>query len=141
DADAVTNFRSPSVDPDSVCGMGPDGSRQLFERNHGDADGKNPGPKLLVGKNINVAAGGVTGDHRNDLPRSPEGFALVGDHRNDENLIVAQTHLALLKFHNKVCDQLASTGQTTDLFMEARRTVTWHNQWMLLHDLIEHVTG
>ena len=30
--------------------------------------------------------GGVTGDFRNDLPRSPEGFALIGDHRNDENL-------------------------------------------------------
>ena len=46
----------------------------------------------------------MTGDHRNDLPRSPEGFALIGDHRNDENLLVAQTHLAMLKFHNKVCD-------------------------------------
>ena len=39
-------------------------------------------------------SGGVTGDFRNDLPRSPEGFALIGDHRNDENLLVAQTHLA-----------------------------------------------
>ena len=38
----------------------------------------------------------------NDLPRAPHGFALIGDHRNDENLIVAQLHLAFLKFHNKV---------------------------------------
>ena len=55
--------------------------------------------------------GNVTGDHRNDLPRNPEGFALIGDHRNDENLLVAQTHLAMLKFHNKVCDHLIAARQ------------------------------
>ena len=44
---------------------------------------------MLIGKNINTGEG----DFRNDLPRSPEGFALIGDHRNDENLLVAQTHL------------------------------------------------
>jgi len=141
DPTAVTNFRTPALDLDSVYGLGPDGSRQLFARNPGDADGKNPGPKLVIGKNINVAAGGVTGDHRNDLPRRPEGFALVGDHRNDENLVVAQTHLALLKFHNQVCDQLAATGPDAgDVFMEARRTVTWHYQWLVLHDWVERVT-
>jgi hypothetical protein len=140
DPTAVENFRTPALDLDSLYGLGPDGSRHLYARNPGDPDGKNPGPKFLVGKNINVTAGGVTGDHRNDLPRSPEGFALVGDHRNDENLIVAQTHVALLKFHNKVCDQLAAAGQTTDLFMEARRTVTWHYQWLVLHDWVERIT-
>ena len=73
----------------------------------GERHGKTPGPKFLIGKTINVPFGNVTGDLRNDLPRSPEGFALIGDHRNDENLLVAQTHLAMLKFHNKVCDILA----------------------------------
>ena len=75
DPTAVTNFRTPALDLDSVYGLGPDGSRQLFARNPGDADGKNPGPKLLVGKNINVAAGGVTGDHLNDLPMLSGEFA------------------------------------------------------------------
>ena len=51
------------------------------------------------------------GDFRNDLPRSPEGFALIGDHRNDENLLVAQTHLAFLKFHNKVVDIAAGEAE------------------------------
>jgi Animal haem peroxidase len=141
DPTAVENFRTPALDLDSVYGLGPDGSRHLYARNPGDADGKNPGPTFLVGKNINVAAGGVTGDHRNDLPRSPEGFALVGDHRNDENLIVAQTHVALLKFHNKVCDRLAAAGVPAGaIFMEARRIVTWHYQWMVLHDWVERIT-
>jgi len=141
DPTAVKNFRTPALDLDSVYGLGPDGSRHLYARNPGDADGKNPGPKLLVGRNINVAAGGVTGDHRNDLPRGPEGFALVGDHRNDENLVVAQTHIALLKFHNKVCDQLAAAGRPASaIFMEARQIVTWHYQWLVLHDFVERVT-
>jgi len=140
DPAAVENFRTPALDLDSIYGLGPDGSRNLFARNPGDADGKTPGPKLLVGKNINVAAGGVTGDHRNDLPRSPEGFALAGDHRNDENLIVAQTHVALLKFHNKVCDQLAANLPAEAVFAQARRIATWHYQWLVLHDWVERIT-
>jgi hypothetical protein len=141
DPTAVENFRTPALDLDSVYGLGPDGSRHLYARNPADADGKTPGPKFLVGRNINVAAGGVTGDHRNDLPRGPEGFALVGDHRNDENLIVAQTHVAFLKFHNKICDQLAAPGKSTDaIFMEARQIATWHYQWLVLHDFVERIT-
>lgn len=141
DPTAVENFRTPALDLDSVYGLGPDGSRQLFARHPGDADGKNPGPALLVGKNINVAAGGVTGDHRNDLPRGPEGFALVGDHRNDENLVVAQTHVAMLKFHNKICDRLAAAGTPADAILEeARRIATWHYQWLVLHDWVERIT-
>jgi hypothetical protein len=141
DPDAVTNFRTPSLDLDNVYGLGPDGSRQLYARNPGDIDGKTPGPKLLIGKNINVDFGGVTGDHRNDLPRSPEGFALIGDHRNDENLLVAQTHLAMLKFHNKVCDRLIAAGKpAATIFAEVRQIVTWHYQWMVLHDFVERIT-
>lgn len=135
---AVENFRTPALDLDSIYGLGPDGSRHLYARNPGDADGKTPGPKLLVGRT--VPAGGVI-EHRNDLPRNPEGFALVGDHRNDENLLVAQTHVAFLKFHNRVCDQLAAAGRPVDaIFTEARQIVTWHYQWMVLHDFVERIT-
>ena len=69
-------------------------------------------------------------------------MALIGDHRNDENLLVAQTHLALLKFHNKVVDLLATRTNAAgrDLFVEARRVVTWHYQWMVLHDFVERIT-
>ena len=96
------------------------------------------GPKLLIGKNFNTGEG----DFRNDLPRNPEGFALIGDHRNDENLLVAQTHLAMLKFHNKVCDMLAGSraNPPADIFGEARQIVTWHYQWIVLHDWVERLT-
>ena len=141
DPNAVENFRTPALDLDSVYGLGPDGSRQLYARNPGDPDGKGPGPKLLIGKTISVPFGNVTSTPRNDLPRSPEGFALIGDHRNDENLLVAQTHLAMLKFHNKVCDQLAAAGTPVgEIFAQARQIVTWHYQWMVLHDFVERIT-
>ena len=141
DPAAVVNFRAPALDLDSVYGLGPDGSHHLYARNPGHPDGRTPGPKLLIGRNINVTAGGVTGDHRNDLPRGPEGFALVGDDRNDENLVVAQTHLAILKFHNKVCDELAAAGTPPQaIFAQARQTVRWHFQWLVLHDFVDRIT-
>ncbi len=141
DPTAVHNFRTPALDLDSIYGLGPDGSRHLYARASGGGSGKTPGPKFLIGRTINVPFGNVTGDHRNDLPRSPEGFALIGDHRNDENLLVAQTHLAMLKFHNKVCDIVSVGGMPAEqVFNEARRIVTWHYQWMVLHDFVERLT-
>jgi len=141
DPTAVENFRTPALDLDSVYGLGPDGSRQLYARNPSDANGKTPGPKLLIGKTIVAVNSDVTITPRNDLPRNPEGFALIGDNRNDENLVVAQTHLAMLKFHNKVCNLLATSGvPASEIFEKARQMVTWHYQWMVLHDFVERVT-
>jgi hypothetical protein len=141
DPNAIDNFRSPALDLDAIYGLGPDGSRQLYARNPPDFDGKGPGPKFLVSKTVLGGPGDLTEVFPNDLPRSPEGFALIGDHRNDENLVVAQTHLAMLKFHNKVCDDLAGKGRPADaIFGEARQIVTWHYQWMVLHDFVERIT-
>jgi hypothetical protein len=141
DPDATKNFRTPALDLDSIYGLGPDGSRQLYARNPPDFDGKGPGPKFLLRETIPGGPGNITEVFPNDLPRSPEGFALIGDHRNDENLLVAQTHLAMLKFHNKVCDQLVAAGRPANaIFAEARQIVTWHYQWMVLHDFVERIT-
>ena len=136
----LENFRTPALDLDNVYGLGPDGSPHLYARN--PADPSQRGPKLVIGRNINVDFGGITGDFANDLPRSPEGVALIGDPRNDENLLVAQTHLAFLKFHNAVCDKLQSEGVAAEqLLTEARKTVTYHYQWMVLHDWMERLCG
>src|SRR5262245_7232294 len=141
DPQAVENFRTPALDLDCVYGLGPDGSRQLYARNPPNFDGKAPGPKFLVSNTVLGGPGNLTEVFPNDLPRSPEGFALIGDHRNDENLLVAQTHLAMLKFHNKVCDQLIAAGKPAEtVFAEARQIVTWHYQWMVLHDFVERIT-
>jgi hypothetical protein len=131
----IENFRTPSLDLDCLYGLGPDGSPHLYAR--GSSNDRKHGPKFLIGKTFDSGEGVF----RNDLPRSPEGFALIGDHRNDENLLVAQTHLAFLKFHNKVCDHLAAKGHPKDdIFSEARRIVSWHYQWIVLHDWVERLT-
>jgi len=138
---AVENFRTPALDLDSVYGLGPDGSRHLYVRGGAGDSGKNPGPKFLIGKTVPTPDGTAQlPELRNDLPRSPEGFALIGDHRNDENLAVAQTHLAMLKFHNKICDRIGGGKPAEAVFKEARQIVTWHYQWMVLHDFVERLT-
>ena len=65
----IENFRTPSLDLDAVYGLGPDGSPHLYARNPENTS--KHGPKLLIGKNINVDFGGVTGNFRNDLPPQP----------------------------------------------------------------------
>lgn len=52
--------------------------------------------------------------------------AIVGDGRNDENLVVAQLHVLFLRLHNKLVD---ATGG----FEEARRLTRWHYQWLVVH--------
>src|SRR4030095_2917294 len=46
--------------------------------------------------------GRTTAGRPEDLPRTAGGEAVIGDRRNDDNLPLAQTHVALLKFHNAV---------------------------------------
>lgn len=136
---ATENFRTPSLDLDSIYGRGPDGSPHLYARNAN----QQPGPKLLIGKTVQgfQNLGNVPAGLLSDLPRSPEGFALIGDHRNDENLLVAQTHLAFLKFHNKVVERLGGQpNPPPDIFFAARNIVTWHYQWLVLHDFVERIT-
>jgi hypothetical protein len=42
-----------------------------------------------------------------DLQRNSDGVALIGDPRNDENIIVGQLQLTWLRFHNKVVDKVS----------------------------------
>src|SRR4029077_3762980 len=76
----------------------------------------------------------------NDLPRNSQGIALVADPRQDENLIIAQLHVAFLKLHNRVLEKLGRFEET-DLtpFEQARRTVTWHYQWVVRHDFLRQI--
>ena len=47
----------------------------------------------------------------------------------------------MLKFHNAVCDMLSGgPNPPADIFQEARRIVTWHYQWIVLHDWVERLT-
>jgi len=128
--------RSPSLDLDSLYGAGPDdpGSAKFYESD---------GIHLKMGRT--VAADGFPAMEGFDLPRgagnsaTAKRRAIVPDPRNDENLAVAQTHLALIRFHNRVVDTLPKSVPQAQRFIRARRTVTRHYQWMLRTDYLPRI--
>jgi len=129
---AQDDFRSPQIDLDSLYGRGPeDPEHSRFYQD---------GARLKVGETI--AGSDVRKTFFNDLPR--EGFgsermgkALIPDSRNDENLAIAQTHLAFIRFHNKVVDAVHLRGVPADeLFATAKKEVVQHFQWIILKDFL-----
>lgn len=98
-------------------------------------------PRVLkVGETI--AGPNVRKTFFNDLPRAGFGSenigkALIPDPRNDENLAVAQTHLAFMRFHNKIVDELHLKSFPPDqLFNAARREVVQHFQAIIVEDFL-----
>ncbi|QPC81301.1 peroxidase [Phototrophicus methaneseepsis] len=133
----VINRRSPFLDLDSVYNGGPDVSPALYEADK---------VHFKIGTTLGRPLFGVTQSLPNDLPRQGNGNAvpkqaIIGDPRNDENLAVAQIHLHMLKFHNKVADSgsLANETNAKKRFEEARKIVTQHYQSVVLHDFVPRI--
>ena len=92
-------------------------------------DARNPGRMLL-------------GDEGNDLPRNSDGTALIGDPRNDENIIVSQLHRLFLKFHNKVFDDFTDPSLgIQERFEKAQTEVRWHYQWIVINEFLARTVG
>jgi hypothetical protein len=129
--------RSPSLDLDSLYGAGPDdpGSEKFYE-----ADGIH----LRMGKTVGVGLAPIPREGF-DLPRGAgntvkaKRSAIIPDPRNDENLAVAQTHLAFIRFHNRVVDTLPTSVPVGKRFWKARTIVTRHYQWMLRTDYLPRI--
>jgi len=116
------NARSPQLNLECLYGDGPIGHPFLFRR--GDP------AKFLLGSD------------EADVVRNEEGIAVIGDPRNDENLIVVQLHAMFLRFHNAIFNTLTNRHQPIpDRFAEAQRLVRWHYQWIVLHDFLPHIVG
>ena len=134
DPDALIDFRTPRFDLDSLYGSGPSDNPFLYANS-----GAGRGLKLLVGHN---AANSEF--ERDDLPRNQDGRALIGDPRNDENIIVSQLQLLFIRFHNKVVDRVRNNHPELKggaLLQECQRVVRWHYQWIVVHDFLERVAG
>ena len=136
DPEQIANFRTPTLALDNLYGAGPMGSPHLYDQSSGGR-----GIKFLVEE---ISGAGTIA--RFDVPRNSQQTALIGDPRNDENLIVSQLHLALLRFHNAVVDyvetELAMSGSRSDeIFAEAQRIVRWHYQWILIHQFLRLTCG
>jgi Animal haem peroxidase len=119
------NGRTPSFDLDSVYGVGPVGSPQLYD----------PADRAK----LKVESGGLF----EDVPRLPDGTAIVADPRNDENVIISGLQAAFLRFHNNVVDRLrdGGTDNAAEAFSQARRLTTWHYQWLILHEFLPLFVG
>jgi hypothetical protein len=127
DPDDSPNTRSPALDLDAVYLGGPSRSPQLYGHE---------GSRIK----LKVGFGGLF----EDLPRDERGVAILGDPRNDENIILAGLHAAFLLFHNKAVDYVkARNGRLDDdqVFVEARRLTRWHYQWMIVHEFLPLFIG
>jgi hypothetical protein len=138
------NTRTPALDLDSVFGGGPGLRPDLYVEN---VDGS-VGPKLKLG------SGGV----HEDVPRVANGdgtySALLGDPRNDENVIIAGLHCAHIQFYNRMLDELAEhdlarfpaaragdRGNRYVQFLIARQVTLWHYQWLLVNEHLPQIAG
>ena len=127
------NSRSAVFDLDSVYGRGYIADPQLY-------DPADP-VKFLVG----------FGGTFEDLPRNVDVYpgapspatAVIGDPRNDENLMIVGLHAAFLKFHNHAVDYVRAQGTSdrTTVFLKARLLTTWHYQWLIVHEFLPQFVG
>ncbi len=129
DPDGLVDFRTPRLDLDCLYGRGP-----------GDQ------PYMFAGKKFRLGRALLELDQtsqRRDLPRydDPEDparakRALIGDKRNDENVIVSQLHGTMLQFHNKLVDLNPAAA-----FEDVQQLVRWHYQWIVVNDYLVHICG
>jgi hypothetical protein len=136
DPNAITNFRTPALDLDNVYATGPMASPHIYDQVNTD--------QLLV--------------NGSDLARNAQGKALIGDPRNDENMIVSQLELAFMKCHNAIVIGLEAgtfndvfgrpmmtnedtTGGESTVFLAAQQLLRWHYQWMVIHEFLPLICG
>jgi hypothetical protein len=136
DPDGLQNFRSPRFDLDSLYGRGPDDQPYLYDHGRVLPDG-------FAGF-LTVGTGANPSGLEPDLQRNADGVAMIGDPRNDENIIVSQVQLAFALVHNNVLQRLADASGSASrsgrsLFLEAQRITVWFYQYLVWNDFIARV--
>lgn len=144
DPRSIRNVRTPNLDLDCVYGDGPEASPYLYSHDTG-LEGF-----LLFGRD----------DNPHDLARNCKGTALIGDFRNDENILVSQIQGAFIALHNILMTHMDDAGDTAhdvtacaqmgvrrDVydhvipprlkgFEEVRRFIRLHYQWIILNEFL-----
>ena len=143
DPATIPNVRTPSLDLDCVYGAGPEASPHLYGA--GEAE-----QFLVHGRH----------DNPRDLARTCAGKALIGDPRNDENILVAHVQSIFIELHNLLMSKRVTGGPEADdietcahdgidkhvwhdhvsprltNFEEVRRFIRLHYQWMVWCELL-----
>ena len=126
--------RSPSLDLDSMYGAGPaDPESAKFYAGAVKLKVGRPagsGPAARAGFDLLRGAGNTDAKKRK---------AVIADPRNDENLAVAQTHAAMIRFHNRVAATLPASVPVAQRFEQARELVVKHYQWMIRTDYLRRI--
>ena len=127
----LSNERTPRLDLDSIYGQSPKEKERLRD-----------GDRMRLGRvGLIEDRKSIPPRDRNDfdLPRElgaeapgEAGVAITGDDRNDENLILAQLHVAFLRAHNELIDR----GFNYD---DASRLLRQHFQWIVLNDFLMRI--
>ncbi len=144
DPRSIRNVRTPNLDLDCVYGDGPEASNYLYSHAEGTEN------FLLFGRK----------DNPYDLARNCKGTALIGDFRNDENILVSQIQGAFVCLHNILMTHIhegkdeahdiancAQMGVRRDVwhdilppklqdFEQVRRFIRLHYQWLVLHEFL-----
>jgi hypothetical protein len=120
DLASLRNMRSPRANLEALYGGGPVGTPYMYSR----AD-----PAQLL-------------ENGGDLPRNQEGFALIGDPRNDVHSFMNQMQVAFIRAHNRLVGRLRDDAcPEADLFDEARRALSWHYQWVIVNEFLPVLIG
>ncbi len=130
---APTNLRTPRFDLDSLYGDGPDAQPFMYEED---------GASLLFKNNYPNQSQTSFDQAKQDLLRSPNGRAIIGDKRNDENSLISQIQLTFIKFHNAVVAHLKKRHpdlKGTNLFNTARQEVRWAYQQLVIDDFLPRI--
>ena len=130
DPDSLVDYRTPRLDLDSLYGRGPADQPYLYKDN-----------KFRLGSALKYDK---KASPSRDLPRfldtengDAPTRALIGDKRNDENVIVSQLHGLFMKFHNAMVDKLGKHAT----FEDAQRMVRWHYQYLVINDYLPRICG
>jgi len=119
----ITNGRTPGLDLDNVY--------------------YKPAPRncsrMLLGYVAGIGPNQEPPGKANDLPRKPrrnheadDRAALIGDKRDDENLVISQLHVAFLRAHNAIVAR-------NHTFYEARTILRQHYQWIVIKDFLPRI--
>ena len=131
--EGIRNQASPWLDLDSVYGS-----------EHRVSEGGSH-PEIEESKFVLWPSGSICGDDEKvgrDLPREESSKrALIPDPRNDENLLVAQFHVAVMKFHNRMIKELKKEDipEGDCQFDAARRETIGAFQHIVLKDYLYKV--
>jgi Animal haem peroxidase len=120
------NARSAAFDLESIYLGGPVASAHLYD------------PADLA--KLRVESGGTY----EDVPRTADATAIVGDPRNDSSVILSGLHAAFLQFHNNAVDYVRAAAPSVGAlaaFERARRETRWHYQWLVVHEFLPQFVG